>query len=162
MAASTDTRPTGKGVADQSAETPAPAKKKKGKKKLVIILIAVLVLAAGAKFMLGGSAKKGGEAAKPKPGATLALDPVTVNLAGGHYLRVGLSVQFTDKVKAEALPDAAIATDQMISYFTGQDSGPLATAAGLEKAKAGLKDKIVAAYPEDPVYELLFTSWVVQ
>lgn len=146
-----------------TAEEPPVAPKKKSKrKKLIIILVAVLVLGAGAKFMLGGSGKKGGAPAAPKPGPTLALDAVTVNLAGGHYLRVGVTVEFTDKVSASALPDASVATDQTITYFTGQDAAPLETAAGLGQAKAGLKGKIAKAYPDDPIFDLLFTSWVVQ
>lgn len=146
-----------------ATEEAEAAPKKKGKrKKLIIILIVVLVLGAGAKFALGGSAKKSSAPVAPKPGPTLALDPVTVNLASGHYLRVGVTVEFTDKVTSSSLPDGSVATDQAITYFTGQDAAPLETAAGLAKAKAGLKDKIAKAYPNDPIYDLLFTSWVVQ
>jgi flagellar basal body-associated protein FliL len=71
-------------------------------------------------------------------------------------------VQFTDKVNAATPPDGAPALDQVITYFTGQDGAPLQTSAGLEKAKEGLKKKITDVYPKDPVYDVLFTSFVVQ
>jgi flagellar FliL protein len=92
----------------------------------------------------------------------VALDAVTVNLSGGHYLRVGVTLQFTDKVSASAPPDGAPALDSTIAYFTGQAAAPLQTSAGLEAAKKGLKDKIIAVYPKDPIYDVLFTSFVVQ
>lgn len=161
MATATDTRATDKRQKAAAEETPTPPKKKGKRKKLVIICVVLVVLLAGAKVMLGGS-KKAAKDAAPKPGPTLALDPVTVNLAAGHYLRAGVTVEFADTVKAAALPEASVATDQMITYFTGQDAAPLETAAGLATAKEGLKTKIAAAYPDDPVYDLLFTSWVVQ
>ena len=49
---------------------------------------------------------------KPKPGAVVKLDPITVNLAAGHFLKLGLSLQASadageDVSGAKAL-DAAI------------------------------------------------------
>jgi flagellar protein FliL len=140
-----------------------PAKKKKGKKKLIIAVVLVLILGGGAKFMLGGSSKPASGAAEvAKPGPLVALDAVTVNLSGGHYLRVGVTVQFTSKVSSTAPPDGTLATDQVIQFFTGQDPASLETASALEAAKTGLKAKITTVYPDDPVYDVLFTSFVVQ
>lgn len=151
-------------VAAVSADDAAPAKKKKSKKKLIIIVAVLLVVGGAAKYEMGASAKKSAAhgVVVPNPGPLVALDAVTVNLSGGHYLRVGVTLQFTDKVSASALPDGAPALDTAIGYFTGQDPGPLQTSAGLEAAKKGLKDKIAGAYPKDPIYDVLFTSFVVQ
>lgn len=144
------------------AAAAAPTKKKSKKKKLVILVVLVVVLGAGAKFGLGGSKKPSGPAAAPKPGPIVALDAVTVNLIGGHYLRIGVAVEFTSAVSATAPPDGVLATDQTIVYFTGQDPAALQSAAGLATAKKGLEDKLKTAYPDDPIYDVLFTSFVVQ
>ena len=149
-------------AANSATAADEPVKKKGKKKKLVIVLVLVLVLVAGAKFMLGGKKAPTGVAAAPKPGPVVAIDAVTVNLAGGHYLRIGVAVQFTSKVSATAPPDGAMATDQTITFFTGQDPSPLETGAGLADAKKGLEAKIATAYPDDPIYDILFTSFVVQ
>ncbi|HEX7106895.1 MAG TPA: flagellar basal body-associated FliL family protein [Acidothermaceae bacterium] len=148
-------------VADASAESAAP-KKKKGKKKLVIGLVLVVALGGVAKVEFLSPKKDSHAAVVAKPGPLVALDAVTVNLAGGHYLRVGVTVQFTDKVSASAPPDGAPALDQVIGYFTGQDGAPLQTGVGLEKAKEGLEKEIADVYPKEPVYDVLFTSFVVQ
>jgi flagellar FliL protein len=151
-------KPVKNEAAEEAAATPP---KKKSKKKLIIIMVVLLVvIAGGAKFMLGGS--KTSAVATPKPGPLVALDAVTVNLKGGHYLRVGVAVQFTDKVKAAVPPDGAMATDQVIVYFTGQDAATLQTPSALASAKSSLMSKIGKAYPDDPVYDIYFTSFVVQ
>ena len=155
--------PAGEAEPDASgknAATKGVTKKKSSRKKLMILVPLLLVLGVAAKMVfLGGGAK---QAAVPKPGPVVSLDAVTVNLQGGHYLRIGVAVEFTDQVNAATPPDGARATDQTIAYFTGGDAAPLETATGLAVAKKGLKDKIVAVYPDDPVYDILITSFVVQ
>lgn len=148
-------------VAETSAESGTP-KKKKGKKKLIIGVVLLVALGGVAKVEFLSPKPTSQAAVVAKPGPLVALDAVTVNLAGGHYLRVGVTVQFTDKVSASAPPNGAPALDQVIAYFTGQDGTPLQTSAGLEKAKEGLKQKIAGAYPKEPLYDVLFTSFVVQ
>lgn len=153
---------TEKSVKSEAAEeaTAESPKKKSKKKRIIIMVVLLIVIAGGAKFMLGGS--KTSAVAAPKPGPLVALDAVTVNLKGGHYLRVGVTVQFTDKVKATQPPDGAMATDQVIVYFTGQDAATLQTPSALMSAKTRLMSKIGEAYPGDPVYDIFFTSFVVQ
>lgn len=148
-------------VPDTSAkDSPTKKPRRSKRKKLLILLPLVLVLAVAAKmFLLGGGTKPD---AAPKPGPIVTMDAVTVNLRAGHYLRIGIAVEFTDKVSAGSTPDGAPAIDQTIAYFTGQDAAPLQTAAGLATAKKGLKERIVAVYPDDPVYDVLITSFVVQ
>jgi flagellar protein FliL len=158
----TMTDKAGSVATEPAAADAAPAKKKR--KRLLIVVPLVLVLGVGAKYELGGSAKTAANHAVPvpKPGPLVALDAVTVNLAGGHYLRIGVTLQFTDKVNKAAPPDGAAAVDQTIGFFTGQDATPLETGTGLSSAKSGLKAKIATAYPKDPLYDVLFTSFVVQ
>jgi len=161
MATMTDKTARSTGQAGAEPEAPQPAKKKKGKRKKLLIAIGlVVVLGVGAKVELGGG--KSVASTAPMPGPLVALDPVTVNLTGGHYLRIGVTVEFTNKVSATAPPDGTIATDQIIVYFTGQEPVPLETTAGIATARRDLKTKIAAAYKDSPVYDILFTSFVVQ
>lgn len=150
--------------ADADAQGGKPEKKKKkGKRKLLIILVVVLVVGAGGyEFTMGGKKPAAGAKAAPKPGPLVAPDAVTVNLAGGHYLRVGLALQFTDKVNAATPPDGSAALDQTITYLTGQSAVTLETPAGVANAKAALLTRIAAAYPKDPLMGVLFTSFVIQ
>ena len=155
-------RPAGEGAADAPAAAPAGKKPGRSKRKLIVIALPVLLLGVAAKmFLLGGGGAAAHDVA-PKPGPVVRLDAVTVNLAAGHYLQVGVAIEFTDAVSAASPPDGARATDQVIAYFTGRNAASLETATGLAEAKKGLQGKITTAYPHDPVYDILVTSFVVQ
>ena len=78
-------------MADSEAAEAAP---KKSNKMLMIILVAVLALGgggAGAFFAMSGG--KAGEKPPPEPGEVIPLEPITINLAGGHYLKLGFALQ---------------------------------------------------------------------
>src|SRR4051812_30782012 len=64
-------------------------------RKLGIALIA-LVLVAGATWWF---VLRPGTPSEPKPGAIVNLDSVQINLAEGHYLRLGMALQLTTSVK---------------------------------------------------------------
>src|SRR6476620_1544404 len=68
-----------------------------GKLKLIIGAVAVLALLGGVyQFVLAPkSASASAAPPKPTPGAVIKLDPITLNLAGGHFLKLGLSLQAT-------------------------------------------------------------------
>src|SRR5690349_12875342 len=106
-------------MSDKEA-TPAEAPKK-SKKMLMIIIIAVVVLAgggAGAFFMLKGDSA---EAKEPEPvkGAVAAMDnAITINLADGHFLKMGFTLQLTAETAEE--PDLAEAIDLAIDQYTGK------------------------------------------
>jgi flagellar FliL protein len=161
MSTATDTR------AATDAST-VRQKKKPGKKRVVIIAVVVAVVAGGTyKFVLSPSkpaSATGAAATKPaaQPGPLVPTDAVTVNLAGGHYLRIALAMQFTSKVSKTALPDTSAALDQIISYLTGQPADQLNTPSGLASVKAALTTRIAAAYPKDPLLDVLITSYVIQ
>jgi hypothetical protein len=100
---------------EHQREGPRPTRHrgKGGKKKLLLILARGAARGrAGAYFFLfSGPA----EAAEPESSGTfLALDPVAVNLAGGGYLKIGLSLELTEDGRAggtEARLDGSKATD---------------------------------------------------
>jgi flagellar FliL protein len=120
-----------------------------GRKKMIIIAV-VAVVAAAAVYLL---------VPKPTPGAVVKLDPITVNLAAGHFLKLGLSLQ----ASADAGEDVsgAKALDAAIELFSGRTVESLAKSDGREKAKAALIKEVADRY-ENKVYDIYFTDFVMQ
>ena len=118
--------------------------KKGGLGKILMIAPLVLILAAaGWYFFLRGD---GGPKVLPPPeaGEVLTVDPITINLAGGHFLKVGMGLQVV-KGPHEA-PSSAKALDLAISQFSGKTIAELSTAEGREKNKAELTARVKLAY----------------
>jgi flagellar FliL protein len=131
--------------------------KPSGRKKKMLVIVGAAVLLAGglvgAKLMLGG-----GEEA-PEPGAVLALEAMTVNLADGHYLKFKLALQATADAGEEM--DGAEAQDLAITQYTGRTVGELSSMAGRKQAKGQLLESVKHAY-EDKVMDIYFTEFVTQ
>jgi flagellar protein FliL len=134
----------------------AAAPKKKG--KLVMIIIIVLVLVLGGVGYLKFFKKKG-PAPAPKAGAVVALDPITINLTGGHFLKLGLALQVTAKVK-EA-PDGSKALDLAVNELSNRSIAELSSNKTRNTIKEELKEKVVKAY-DDEVMDIYFTQFVMQ
>jgi flagellar FliL protein len=129
---------------------------KKSKKKLIIIVALVVALLGGGGgyfFFL-----RGGEAA-PVAGAVVRLDPINVNLAGGHYLKVGLALQVIEGPAHE--PDGAHALDIMISELSHRTIAELSSNKARDKVKETLLHDIEEAYHGD-VMDIYFTEFVMQ
>ena len=147
----------------------APAEApKKSKKMLMIIIIAVVVLGgggAGAFFMLKGDSAEA-KAPEPVKGAVAAMESaITINLADGHFLKMGFTLQLTADTAEE--PDLAEAIDLSIDQYTGMQIGVLETEEGRETAKKELLEKIEKAYYDEEnkvqvVMGLYFTQFVTQ
>jgi flagellar FliL protein len=148
----------------KDAPEAAPAKKKSKKKLIIIMVVALLVVGVAYKEVLAPKKKPvaGAAVAPPKAGPIVTPDAITVNLTGGHYLRIGIALEFTAKVSATAPPDGSAALDQTISYLTGQDATNLETPAGFATVKAVLTTRIAKVYPTDPMLGVLITSFVIQ
>jgi len=154
---------------DKTKEAPEDEDAPKGKKKLLIIaLVAVLALGAAAYFFVFSG---GGEAeAEPAPEAgavVLAVDPVAINLAGGSYLKLGFTLQFSLAYDEAAggghgggtTPDGAKAMDIAISQFSGAALADVQN--NREAMKAAFEAAVIEAYHGD-VYELWYTEYVTQ
>jgi len=130
-----------------------------GRKKMM--MLALVAVVAAAVYMLVLKPKDAAAAAppKPKPGAVVELDPITINLAAGHFLKVGLSLQASADA-GEAVPGAK-ALDAAIALFSGRTVESLAKSEGREKAKAALIKAISERY-ENKVYDIYFTDFVMQ
>jgi flagellar FliL protein len=146
---------------DAAAEAP-----KKSKKLLMIIVLAVVLLGgggAGAWFMfLKGDPA---EAKEPVKGAVVAIEePLTINLADGHYLKMGFALQMTEEAGEEKI-DTSEALNLAIDQYTGMAIGELETEKGREAAKAELLEKIEKAYNVEDTHLVMgiyFTSFVTQ
>ncbi|MDX6495873.1 MAG: flagellar protein FliL [Gaiellales bacterium] len=146
----------------KTAEEAAPPKK--SKKMLFMIIGAVLMLGGGA----GGGyfifAPKG-PPPPPVAGKVIPLDSITVNLANGHFLKIGLALQAT--ADAAEAPDGSKAKDLMIAQFSNKPVAELSSEKARDHQKEQLKDKIVKAYTDEAggtkmVMDIYFTEFVMQ
>ena len=131
---------------------------KKGKPIKLIAFVLVLVIAAGAGYFLVFAPKSKGEAA-PKAGAVLPLESQQINLAAGHYLRLGIALQLTEKADTEV--DGSKALDAAIDVFSGLTVEQVTKAGGREALKKRLLTDVEHRY-EDDVMDLYFTEFVTQ
>ncbi|GAA3801616.1 flagellar basal body-associated FliL family protein [Nocardioides panacisoli] len=128
---------------------------KKGRKKLLlVVLVLVLGAAAGAYFFL---LRPGGDQA-PKPGQVAPLDSIQINLADGHYLRLGIALQLTESATEV---DGSKALDAAIEVFSGRSIGDIDNGATREKLRDQLEKKLEERYP-DEVMGVYFTEYVTQ
>jgi flagellar protein FliL len=134
-----------------------------GKKKLILILVAVLLVAAGAAYYFLFASSGEAAAEEPVPGEVLALEPIAVNLAGGGYLKIGVTLQFTDEGSAGGhgggAPDGSKATDLIISTFS--QAKPADVNGAREALKEALEKEIVEAY-HGAVMEIDYNEYVTQ
>jgi flagellar FliL protein len=135
--------------AAEEAEAPAGGKKK----KLVVGVLVLALLGGGYWFFLRPT---GDEA--PKPGAVLRLDPTQVNLAGGHYLKIGLALQ---GVEGGHELDGSIAMDAAIDLFSGRSMAEVSTSKERRKLKKELEHTLEERYHGD-VMGVYFTEYVTQ
>lgn len=148
--------------AAEKAATEEPAEKKSKKKLLAIAVVAVVAVAAAAWFFL----LRGGEAEaveEPHPGAVLPMEPVTLNLADGHFLKLGLALQLTDTAGGGhgSAPDGSKALDLAIALLSNREVAELSSSEAREKVKAELAHEVEEAYHGD-VMDIYFTEFVMQ
>ncbi len=113
----------------------------------------LLVLGAGWWFFLKPSGPK-----QPEPGEVMTLEPIQVNLADGHYLRIGVALQLTAEAH-EA--DGSKALDAVIDLFSGVDQAELVKAGQRHEFKEQLEERLHEDYHGD-VMEVYFTEFVTQ
>ena len=154
-------RPSTPSVAPEPVEN--EGKGKGGKKKLLIIALVVLMAAGAAYwFLLKPAPPADGAVAvepAPEPGEVLVVEPISINLADGHYLRIGLGLQLTADVAEE--PDTARALDIVVALFSQRPMAEVATTEGREALKAELAHQLEETY-EGEVMGVYFTDYVTQ
>ncbi|RNL62645.1 flagellar basal body-associated protein FliL [Nocardioides marmoriginsengisoli] len=136
--------------ADEAVDAPV----RKSRKKLVTLLVGALLLGGGGYYLFLMPAKSG----PPVPGEVVTLEPIQVNLAAEHYLRIGIALQLVKGVK-EA--DGSKALDATIEIFSGL---PMAEVND-PKHRAALKKELVKELEERYEKEVMgvyFTELVTQ
>ena len=136
--------------------------KKGGKKKLLIIVAAVLVVAAAAWFFLLRPAPAEADA-EPElvAGEVLPLEAISINLADGHYLKLGLALQLVEGAGAHTPIEGSKAQDAAIALFSGRDMAEVGDATQREELKAQLEHTLEEAYHHE-VMDVYYTQYVMQ
>jgi flagellar FliL protein len=127
----------------------------KGKGKTLIVGVLALAIAAGAGwyFFLKPSGSK-----EPEPGEVVPLEAIQVNLASGHYLRLGMALQLTTSAH-EA--DGSKALDAAITVFSGLSVSEVNNTKTRGHLKDELETELDHLYHGD-VMGVYFTEFVTQ
>ena len=145
--------------------TAAPAeknKKKDGKSKKKLIIIAVLalvVLGAAYKFVLAKPASTA--AAKPVGGDIVTLDPNTLNLTDGHYLKVAVAIQLVKGQAAATTFETSEAQQLVLDEFSNRSITSLQSNATRQKLTDELTASLKKAYTGE-IYKVFLTQFVTQ
>ena len=139
---------------------PEPAKKAKSGKGLVVALVVVVLLvAAAATWWFVLRPQDGAAAPVEEKGEVVAVEPVSLNLAGGHYLRLGFSLQLT--ADAHEAPDPALAIDHAIALFSGRTVAEVSDPDTREALRDELAEQLSEVY-EGEVMGVYLTNYVTQ
>jgi flagellar protein FliL len=143
--------PTTEARGTEEATPAAPAKSRR--KKVVVVALMVVLLAAAAWWFLR---PKGPH--EPEPGAIMPLDATQINLAGSHYLKIGLALQLT--TDAEEV-DGSKALDATIDLFSGKSLAQVSEPVQRRALKNRLTNELSEVYDGD-VMGVYFTEFVTQ
>lgn len=139
------------------AEEPAAPKRSLFKsKKFLIAVVALLAVAGGAYKFLAPAPKPG----PPVAGDIVTIDPTTLNLADGHYLKVGVAVQLIEGKATKDTFQISKAQEITINTFTNLSVQSLSNK-NRSKLKDDLAKAIKKAYP-DEIYTVYLTQFVTQ
>jgi flagellar protein FliL len=139
---------------ETTAETGETEKKGSKAKKLVAATL-VLLLAAGAGYWF--FLRPSGPVA-PEAGEILPLESTQINLAAGHYLKLGLALQL---VEGATEVDGSKALDAAIDLFSGRSIGEVSQPVERKHLKEKLSLRLEEAY-EGEVMKVYFTEFVTQ
>ncbi|MPV39002.1 flagellar basal body-associated FliL family protein [Georgenia subflava] len=143
-----------RGVSD--TEAPAP---RRGRKALVVLAVLVLALVGVAAYLLLRPSDAGAVDTAPEPGVVVPIDPVSVNLADGHYLRLGFSVQMTADAHGEI--STARALDVAIAHYSGRTMAEVNDTARRAELKTELVTLLAETFEEE-VMDVYLTDFVTQ
>ncbi len=148
----------------KAPEPPPEPEKKKGKGLVIALIVLATIVVAGAVvfwfFIRPGLNAEAGEQVEPEPvaGAVQTVESMNINLADGHYLRLGFAVQLT--TEAEEVEPAMI-LDRTIAQYSGRKMSEVLDPAAREELKEQLKDQLNVLY-EGEVMDVWLTDYVAQ
>lgn len=149
-------------------------KPKRSRKQLIIMAAVLLVLLVVVGFV-GKGLLAGPPAPVPDPtkveGAVVTLDPITLNLADGRYLKLTLALQLSEAgsppaaegeaAAAEPALDGAKALDAAIDVLGQRTYAQLIAPGGRASAQKTLSAQVRKRYPDD-VLGVYFTEFLMQ
>ena len=161
----------------EAAPTPEAPKDAKGKRGAMLPAIVIAVALLLAAFMLKGGGGGGSTPAAPStsettvaaagshgdPAHVVALDAITLNLADGRFLKLGLALQLDEGIEIEGEPAnfGARALDEAIDLMGSYTFKDLSAPGAREKAKEKLSEAVSEAY-DGAVLAVYFTEFVMQ
>ena len=146
-----------------SSRTGEAAPATKSRRKLIVAVIVVALAALAAWFLLmgpGAGAEEKDVAKEPALGEVLALEPITMNLADGRLLKVGLALQLVLEPKEKEVT-GSVALDEAIAFLGEQSYEQLADPAARATIKKEFSTRVSKRYHGD-VVEVYFTEFVMQ
>lgn len=171
----------GKDATPTDDASPTPVASRKHNNLVPAAVLAVGLLGGG--FFMGGQGSAGtAGAATPPPeasdhedagtGPVQSLEPITLNLADGHFLKVGIALQLAENDPAEGGHEveevaAAKALDVAISLLGSHTKDELADPDDRDKVKDELSERVGEAYTDPAtgqptVTKVYFTEFVMQ
>ena len=148
------------GTVPENAEAPRKKRRFSTKRLLVMTLALVLAVAGVGYTML----KPEGPPEPPPQGPVLKLESITLNLAEGHFLKLGLALQFEPADGGHGgggEHDGSHALDITIAQLSNLKVTDLNSTAARTQAKDRLTKAIRHAY-HDSVTDVYFTEFVMQ
>lgn len=145
-----------------AAEKEAAAAPAKSRNKLVLIAAPLLALALAWYLLLGpGSGSDEDAPAEPVAGEVVPLEAITMNLADGRLLKVGIALQLAEGAGEEHPISGSIALDEAITFLGEHSYAQLAAPDARATAKAELSKRVAERYHSE-VLEVYFTEFVMQ
>lgn len=130
-------------------------KKKGGKGKIIMIVAGLLVVGVGAKMTVLKPAPEAGAEATTTTiggGELVAIEPMSVNLADGHYLKIGVAIELVEGTEAKEFEKAGEPNkvkDLIITLAGATTMAELATPEGKEHFRAELDEGSHELYEEE-------------
>lgn len=145
-----------------AAEEPKPKKTAVLKSKKFIIAVVVALALGGVGYKMFAPKKVG----PPKPGQVVTMDPTTLNLADGHYLKIAVALQLVEGAGGgghggESTFSTSHAAELVIDEFSNLPVDSLASNAARKKHTEHLLAEIKKAY-EGEVFDVFVTQFVMQ
>lgn len=132
------------------------------RKRMLLVLVAVLLIGGlGAGGYWWFAVRTPPPPPPPKPGEVVAMDPISLNLAEGRYLKVGIALQWEYSSEKGASHDGSKALDLAIDTFSGRTVEELSDPVRREVLKDELMVRVGEAY-EGKVLDLYLTEFVTQ
>lgn len=144
-------------VSPEADAAPAKSRRRVFKSKKALIVAAAVLAIAGGVYEFAMPSKAG----PPTGGDVVSLDATTLNLAGGHYLKIAVAIQLVKgKADTTSFPTSH-AAELTIDEFSNRTVDALSSNDARKKLTSELLAKVQKAYPGE-VYDVFLTQFVTQ